>query len=161
MANNTVVKITVQELTKYGFKANDRYVNYSKQLTESDKAKVVPGAELEAEYYIADSGKEYLNKVLSSATVVGSGTESPKVDTTRAKKFTPTFNKAAAPDNSMSKADWAAKDRSQLIGGLSHDAAELTAAALTVWGTLQSEAVVLRTYKSFLEGMLKIREELK
>lgn len=182
MSQTTIVKCKVEELSKYGFKANGKYVNYSKQITEEDKAKVVPGAEFEAEYYVADSGKEYLNKVLSvkytdgsmvstrplaiapvvlrqEATAVGPAITVTKVDTERAKKFTPKFTKAAAVDNTMSKAEWSAKDRSQLIGGLSHDAAAITAAMIATSVMGQAEAVL--AYKQILVQMLSIREEVK
>lgn len=115
MAQTTIVKVKIQELSKYGFKANDRYVGLSKNLSESDKTKLVPGAEFEAEFYIADSGKEYLNKVLSAIpaktvnTVVTDVT--PPVDQERAKRFTPKFTKKASTDNGMSKEEWAAKDQ--------------------------------------------------
>jgi hypothetical protein len=111
MANTQVVKVTVQELSKYGFKANDKYVGLSKNLSEADKTKIVPGASFEAEYYVADSGKEYLNKILSpinaQAIVVNK-----VVDTERAKKFVPKYEKKAdATSAGLSKDEWAAKDR--------------------------------------------------
>lgn len=161
MASTTIVKVKVQELTKYGFKANDKFVNYSKQF--KDQAMVVPGAAFEAEYYISDGGKEYLNKILSNSVVSSFApaiNSEPKADTQRAKKFTPKFNKpvsAASDSEKMSKADWSAKDRSQLIGGLSHDAAAITAALVAC----TSVEDPLKLYKSLLEGMLKIREEVK
>jgi hypothetical protein len=115
MANTKVVEVTVEELTKYGYKANGKYVNYSKQFNESDKANIVPGVKFSAEYYIADSGKEYLNKIVSFNVkdipkAVEKKEVSPQVDPERAKKFTPKFQKKDAIDNSMSKAEWAAKD---------------------------------------------------
>lgn len=118
MAQTTIVKVKVQKLTQYGFKANDRYVGLSKQLPESDKTKLVPGAEFEAEFYIADSGKEYLNKIIAMnvtqpATVELSESKvSEKVDTERAKKFTPKYEKKSeAISAGLSKDEWAAKDR--------------------------------------------------
>jgi hypothetical protein len=107
MAQTTVVTVTVQELSKYGFKANDRYVGLSKQLSETDKAMIVPGATFEAEFYVADSGKEYLNKIIAQRK--GSEALEPKVDTARAKKFTPKFEKKETA--TMSKDEWAAKDQ--------------------------------------------------
>lgn len=168
MANTVVVKVKVQELSKYGFKANDRYVGLSKNLKESDKTKLVPGAEFEAEYYVADSGKEYLNKILSQTT---SSPVAPKadadlpltkaVDTERAKKFTPKFTKSMPADNSMSKADWAQKDRNMMIGGRSHDAAVIVASLITVGFGLETTEKVLTVYQGILEGMLKIADEVK
>lgn len=110
MANTTVVMVKVEELSKFGYKANGKYVNYSKQLSDADKARVVPGAEFEAEYFVADSGKEYLNKVLRAP----GNTQGPAtgVDTARAKKFTPKYEKKGeAISAGLSKDEWAAKDR--------------------------------------------------
>lgn len=117
MAQTMVVKVTIEELSKYGFKANGKYVGLSKQLSDADKARLVPGASFEAEYYVADSGKEYLNKIIS--TNVGKETADPGpkivaklVDTARAKKFTPSFTKKAdATSAGLSKEEWAAKDQ--------------------------------------------------
>lgn len=112
MATTQIVKVRIDSMTKYGYKANDKFVNYSKNLSETDKAKVVPGAEFEAEYFIADSGKEYLNKVLSNVAISVIPTDKgigKSVDTERAKHFTPKFTKKE--DSSMSKGEWAAKDQ--------------------------------------------------
>lgn len=169
MANTVKEKIRVDELSRFGFKVGSEYLNYSKKLSEDDKTRVVPGAEFEAELYVADSGKRYLNKILSDVVALASAkavppmavSSIPGVDAERAKKFTPKFQKKAdESSDKMSKGEWAAKDRSQLIGGLSHDAAAITAAFVTVSGELKGEAI-LQSYKFILEGMLKIREELK
>ena len=104
MATTQVVKVMVEELTKFGYKANGKFVNYSKQLSDQDKSLVVPGATFEAEYYIADSGKEYLNKVLntpkSTATVIKS-----------APKQTVTSKVTLSNESPMTRTDWEAKDR--------------------------------------------------
>lgn len=113
MATTQMVKVTVEELTKFGYKANGKFVNYSKQLSDKDKALVVPGASFEAEYYIADSGKEYLNKVLNGVatstvkaipqTVVKPTTKTPVINA----ETTLPFKK----DEAMTRQDWDAKDR--------------------------------------------------
>lgn len=160
MATTVMAKIKVQELTKYGFKANDKYVNYSKQFT--DQAKVVPGAEFDCELYVADSGKEYLNKIISQLTPTKEPLPTPPVDVERAKKFTPKFNKTSISDsNSMSKADWAAKDRNMMIGGRSHDAAVIVASLVKVGFGLDTTVKVLEVYKELLNGMLTIAGEVK
>jgi len=107
MAQTVVVKVKVDELSKYGYKANGKFVGLSKNLSEVDKARIVPGAEFEAEYYVADSGKEYLNKILVAAPGNAQG-PATGVDVERVKKFTPKFTKKE--DNSMSKEEWASKD---------------------------------------------------
>jgi len=118
MAQTVVVKVTIEELSKYGFKANGKYVGLSKQLSDADKARLVPGASFEAEYYVADSGKEYLNKILSTVSNTVKQSESKlEVDAERAvrntpKAFKPSFTKKAdATSAGLSKDEWAAKDR--------------------------------------------------
>jgi len=129
MATTQVDKIKVSELSKFGFKVGNEFVNYSKQLPEADKTRVVPGAEFEAEMYVADSGKRYLNKIIaisvlphvenkvatseSMAHQVPASNKNPAVDTERAKKFVPKFQKkeGGAESNAMSKDEWAAKDQ--------------------------------------------------
>jgi hypothetical protein len=63
-------QVTVSELSKYGFKVNDEYINYSKTLSEADKGRVVPGLVFTGEFYIADSSKRYLNKILGEVAKV-------------------------------------------------------------------------------------------
>ncbi len=162
MANTVTERITVAELSKFGFKVGQEYVNYSKKLTEAEKTRVVPGAEFDAELFVADSGKRYLNKILSGmAASVSSAAPAVVPDVERAKKFVPKFEKKeTGASATMSKSEWQAKDRSQLIGGLSHDAAAITAAFVTVSGEVKGEAI-LESYKFILQGMLKIRDEVK
>ncbi len=58
----------------------------------------------------------------------------------------------------MTKADWNAKDRSMMIGGLAHDAAVLAAAAATANVEI---GVLLNDYEAALKAMVLIREEMK
>lgn len=147
MAQNTVVKVKVESLTKFGYKANDRFVNYSKNLSETDKAKVVPGAEFEAEYYVADSGKEYLNRIVAMAPTQPSVTPiQSNPDTERTKRFTPKFTKKA--DDTMSKEEWAAKDQRISRQG-AVQAAVIALAPVVSLEQLPSEAIKLA--KAMLE----------
>jgi hypothetical protein len=151
MANTIVANVEVAELTKYGFKdGNGAYVGWGKQLKDSEKTPVVPGRVFEMELYIADSGKQYVNKVLKQLEI-GSGT--PVKSTTGVPK--PVLN--VTPQVT----DWAAKDRSQLIGGLSHDAATLTAAFASMFSDVADTESALKLYQDFLVGMLKIRDQVK
>lgn len=132
MSQTLVVKVRVEELTKYGYKADGQFVGLSKLLSDADRARLVPGAEFEAEYYVSDGGKQYLNKIIKMADDLGNAAHPSNkdktraelmnekygvnkivtsVDTARAKRFTPKFTKDKAVDNSMSKDEWAAKDR--------------------------------------------------
>jgi hypothetical protein len=154
MSQTTVVKVKVEELSKFGYKANGRYVNYSKQLSEEDKARVVPGAEFEAEYFVSDSGKEYLNKVLSATVTAPKSVEKSetKPDTERAKRFTPKFNKEKAPDNAMTRADWDAKDQRISRQGVIQ-AAVIALAPVVSLEALPEEAVKLATEMlAFVKG---------
>ena len=114
MSNNTVVKVQVEALSKFGYKDSQGFVSYSKNCSEHDKGLVVPGASFEAEIYTAPSGARYLNKIVARAPHV----DAPKaqesvVDTDRAKHFTPKFEKKAEGGISagLSKDEWAAKDK--------------------------------------------------
>jgi len=140
MSNTVTEKITVSNLSKYGFQVGTEYINYSKNLSDSDKARVVPGAVFDAELFVADSNKRYLNKILSTPTV--DARDLPKVDTERAKKFTPKFTKKE--DNSMSKEEWASKDlRISRQGAI--QAAVIALAPVVSLEALPDEAVKLAT----------------
>lgn len=153
MATTKAITVTVEELSKYGFKSNGRYVNYSKNLSEADKMRVIPGITFDAEVYVADSGKEYLNKVLT----VNDNSNKVSLSTSKSVVKTKTIPKT---ESSMTKEDWAAKDRSQLIGGLSHDAAALVASFINVKGIDNTEDAV-EMFKNVLNGLLKVRDALK
>jgi hypothetical protein len=106
MATTVKELVKVDELSKFGFKVGQEYVNYSKQLSESDKAKVVPGVSFEAEMYVADSGKRYLNKVLTTVATNKPIETKPlpvglKVERKEVKSIV---------SEVMSKQDWADKD---------------------------------------------------
>ena len=146
-------KVTVTELSKYGVKVGAEYYNWSKQIKESEKGQVVPGGTYDMELYVADSGKKYINSVGGEFSTLVVTKAQPKASVTP--KVTP-----VAKTETMSKAEWSAKDRSQLIGGLSHDAATLTASIIATMGELKT-ADILVIYKDFLEGMLSIRNEVK
>ncbi len=162
MATTVKETVKVDELSKFGFKMGQEYINYSKQLSETDKANVVPGVSFEAELYVADSGKRYLNKILAQASRSGVAkpVKSPVSEVTKAVKSEEKAIVKAVADAPMTKAEWSAKDRSQLIGGLSHDAAELVAAMLPMQPA-ESISSVLDIYKEVLLGLLKIRDEVR
>lgn len=148
MATTALETLNVKQLSKFGFQLESgEYIGWSKNIPDTDKGKVVAGGEYQCEVYRADSGKGYVNKVVSSSA--------PAV-----KKAAPAPAKAAASET-MTKAEWSAKDRSQLIGGLSHDAATVVAALIAVDSTLTDPENALNTYRTVLNGMLSIRDEVK
>ncbi len=162
MAETKVMEVLVEGLSKFGFKANGEFINWSKKFDEASKAQVVPGRKFSVDMYVADSGKMYANKILRQLETLppGSGPVPPLVAPVFAK--TPTAKPLAkAPvSETMSKAEWSAKDRSQLIGGLSHDAATLAAVLVPMLPDQNADSA-LDIYKELLEGMLKIRDEVK
>jgi hypothetical protein len=166
MAQTNVMDVQVKQLTKYGFQNDkDEYIGWSKNIKDADKSQVVPGRKFSVEMYIADSGKQYVNKVLRQLDAVASvpakavtstltGVTVEQIQKVKA------MTSSAKSSDTMTKAEWSAKDRSQLIGGLSHDAATLAAALLPMSPDNTPEDVLV-TYKQLLEGMLKIRDEVR
>jgi hypothetical protein len=125
MPSTQVVQVVVEKLNKFGFYDQTGGVYYSKNLKDADKLKVVPGAKFNAEYYVADSGSRYLNKVFDMLTP----TEAVKKETIHAPKATKTEVLKAhaaqedkglvsvgglvtkmATSSTMSKEEWQAKD---------------------------------------------------
>jgi hypothetical protein len=158
MAETSVKTMEVKALTKYGFQNEaGEYVGWSKNLKESEKTPVIPGRVFSFEIYTADSSKQYVNKVLKQMDTLKSG-DTPKA-TVNTVKVTPQVPKPVM-NVTPQVTDWAAKDRSQLIGGLSHDAATLTAAIVRDMPDLETDKV-LELYHDFLAGMLKIRDKVK
>lgn len=100
MATTMTEKVTVTELSKYGVKVGETYYNWSKQIKENEKGKVVPGGTYDMELYVADSGKKYINSV--GGEVVTSTKPQPKTVTP---KVTPSVK-----TETMSKDEWQAKD---------------------------------------------------
>ena len=147
-------KITVAELSKYGVKVGNEYVNFSKNLKEADKGLIVPGAALDVELFVSDSGKRYINTVFSSSF---SAPKTAKAETPKV----PPKTETKATSATMTKEEWKEKDRSQLIGGLSHDAAMLVAAMITVFGNITSTTEAIALHKDVLQGLLNTREVLK
>lgn len=58
--------VHVEGLSKFGFKANGVYYNWSGKLDEDAKGKVVPGGTYDMTIYVSDGGKKYVNAVLGA-----------------------------------------------------------------------------------------------
>jgi hypothetical protein len=108
--SSTITKtVGVAELSKYGFKnAAGAYVNWSKKISEASKGLVVPGGSYEMDIFVADSLKEYVNEVRATKTVASAPAP---VAAVAAPKVAAPKPVAKAKDDSMSKDEWAAKDR--------------------------------------------------
>ena len=108
MATSVKEKVNVEQLSKYGFKAGGEYYNWSKNITEEHKGKVVPGASFDMDIYVADSGKKYVNAVNGMLEAGSVPKAEPKFNAPKtAAVYT---GRKATTDDSMSKAEWAAKD---------------------------------------------------
>ena len=103
--NTTTVTLQVDALSQYGFKTGSEYVNWSKNLKDAEKGKVVPGGSYEMVIFTSGSGKRYVNSVLSSKGAIVGAKVVEKVMVKHASTF------AKLSDNGMSKEDWAAKDK--------------------------------------------------
>ncbi len=111
MATSVKEKVTVQELSKYGFKAGGEYYNWSKNIKEEDKGKIVPGASFDMDIYIADSGKKYVNAVNGMLEAGSVPKVEPKFNAPKTASAVYTGRKAGSDSDTMSKAEWAAKDQ--------------------------------------------------
>ncbi len=159
MAETKVMDVEVVKLTKFGFQnEKSEYVGYSNYMKDTDKAKVVPGRKFSVEMYIADSGSQKINKILKQLETaqVNQALETAKVIA----KVTPGTKEFKSANETMSKAEWSAKDRSQLIGGLSHDSATLVAAMLAM-RPIENTSEVIALFSEVLNGLLQVRDSLK
>lgn len=130
----SVETITPEKQGKFGPMANGVFYSFSK-FYKGPKDLAV-GVPVEVDVYVSDTGKKYINAVIGETKVA------PKVAKTAESKQT----------------DWPAKDRSQLVGGRSHDAVELVNTSLVTATPLPE---VLKLYREALEGVLKVAEEVK
>lgn len=74
MGASNVATLTVDQVTKYGFKSGNEYVSLS-QKSGLKPENFVPGRSYELDLYVAPSGKKYVNRIVgpsntSSAAVV-------------------------------------------------------------------------------------------
>jgi hypothetical protein len=165
--NNTLQTINVSAKSKFGVLdgATNKWFNpKDKELLASFSVGHSYNVELGE---TKKDGKTYLNIVkvvgsrgpLADVPVAEVSATAAPIAKAPYKAFDKPFNKfqkKTTSDTTMSKDEWKAKDRSQLIGGLSHDAAALAVAQYTTKG-----GTILDIYKEMLVGMLKIREEIK
>lgn len=132
--------ITVEKNGKFGPSVAGVWYSFGKFFKgEKELALNVP---IDVDVFVATSGKKYINEVLGNGAAAKPAVKAPKAEAP----------KAVVPT------DWAAKDRSQLVGGRSHDAAALVNASL-VTGTPLADVVKL--YREALELVLKMAEEVK
>lgn len=148
----------IKSLAKFSVVTDtDEYVNWHKDIKESDKGKVVPGGVYECEVERKESGKGYIKSVVvpQPPVITPPVAVTPKAIETKPFAATPKIEVKAEV---MSKSDWASKDRSMMIGGLSHDAATLAAASAMANAPLEQ---LLSDYTQALGEILRLREIIK
>jgi len=111
MSNTINEVVTVDALSKFGFKSGSVYYNWSQKIADDQKGKVVPGATFDLVVYVADSGKKYVNEVKS---LVEAG-KVPAVPTESKPEEKPKYTgrkvfAAKSESSGLSKDEWAAKD---------------------------------------------------
>ncbi len=119
----------------------------------------VPGTVLEVDVYTTGKGGKYLNKATILTELPSQAEKEPAKEPKKAPSKPVEAPKAVKTSEAMTKAEWSAKDRSQLIGGLSHDSAAIASVLVNV-NSLDAKGA-LAVYKELLEGMLLIREQVK
>jgi len=159
-----VETIQVEVVGKFGVKAGEVWYGLGKELSLDQFAR---GDSYTVGVATAKSGKKYIREILSgSAPLVASAPVAPAAAVVAApvvKAAYKPFNKfggGAKKDSgaTMSKEEWQAKDRSQLIGGLSHDAAAMVQAHVQSMKPMDD---LLSLYEQALGGLLVIRERIK
>lgn len=147
--------IVVEKNGKYGPMVGGVYYSFSKFYKGN---KVFPeGSSLDVDVYTSDSGKKYINSVVGEP-VAEAKPVAKKAPNVEAQSISGIASGLVNSKTAVQTTDWAAKDRSQLVGGRSHDAAALVNTAL-VTGTDLDE--VLKLYKKALEEVLTMAGEVK
>ncbi len=154
----TIVK--VKSLSKFGFfvEGEDKGLYFDRSLLEADRGRFVPGAEIPVILRVAESGTKYVTAIshgVASRYADKAGIDGHPEETKATPVATP---KTAVKSEVMSKADWNAKDRSMMVGGLSHDSASLVNTALAYNVDIKT---VLTMYEGALSALLTIRENVK
>lgn len=155
--------IKVKQLAKFSVVTESgEYINWDKTCPDSEKGTVVGGGEYEMEIERTESGKGRILSVKKTNVTAAPTIVAPVFNNTPVvepiKETVKQLAKMAGADTYTGKTDWAAKDRSMMIGGMSHDAAVLAAAAATANVPLES---LLSDYNKALGEMLRLREAIK
>jgi hypothetical protein len=117
------------------------------------------GGTYEVEVYTGPQGGKKIQKLISSHPIDKPETVLGTTNNTVATGNVPPLKNLKPKSESMTKEDWSAKDRSQLIGGLCHDAAQITA-SLTVSQGMDKDGA-LEVYKDVLNQLINFRSEVK
>jgi hypothetical protein len=149
--------ITVEQVGKFGVRTGEVWYGVNEPIKPES---FTVGTTYTVAISTSSTGKKYIKEVLAGNNS-GQQIQNPvnvapqTVKPAFKKSFTPYAKKA---DNGLSKEEWAQKDRNQMIGGRSHDAAELVKASVNS-GRPMNE--ILALYQEALEGIIRIADTVK
>lgn len=116
------------------------------------------GGTYQVELQVGKKGGEFITGLVSSGATAGIGNLTTALAPAASK---PAYRPAPkTTDNTMSKADWAKKDHSQMIGGLSHDVAQVFTALLTTGGAVDADAALEKAVVLVVQGRALLEEKL-
>lgn len=111
------------------------------------------GGTYQVEVQVGKKGGEFITGLVSAPAGHGLPT-GEKLVPAPTRSFNKSFQKK---DDGMTKADWAKKDKSQLLGGLSHDVAAITAALIQT-GT-DADAALEKAVSLVVQGRALLAEK--
>jgi len=117
---------------KQGSSETKGQANWSKNIKEAEKGKIVPGASFDMDIYVADSGKKYVNSVNGMLEVGSVPKTAPKYNAPKTVSTTAYTGRKSTTDDTMSKAEWAAKDQRISRQGCIQAAVQALAPALAI-----------------------------
>lgn len=153
------MEITIEAKSPYGVMSQEKWYNFVNKddikKMEVGKAYVVT---LEDVKCADGKTRKQVTKFKSVAKTEAKEVKNERREATdtAVTERNPVKESTAARENKAT--DWAAKDRSQLVGGRSHDAVELVKASLVNATPMPK---VLELYKEALNGVLKLADEIK
>lgn len=154
--NNNLTKetIVVEAAGKYGPKVNGVFYSLS---TKSNlrPEQFQPGKTFDVLIYTTPaSGKKYINQIIGEGTPVVTSAPLPSCSTVTI----PNLTADVVTKTTDKETYWKEKNDSQKLGGLFHDAAELTASLVMANGLKTPEA--LKAFEEVLSGIIAIRVKL-
>lgn len=157
MQNITRETITIEAFGKYGPKANGGYFNWSQKSGLSDASVKIGGTYDVLVYQSPGKKTRYINQIVGETPTAN---PTPVVEAAPARIMeAPTKEVSSTKAKSDDKeAYWAAKNDSQKLGGLFHDAAQITAAIAMSGG--YDVAKALTAFEEVLNGVIKVRSKL-
>lgn len=146
MSAVTTVKetIVVEGLGKYGPKVSGKFYNLSKK-SGLELKHFTPGHTYDVIVYTSASGTKYINQLVGEVV----GAAAPAVEEAPVSNVSSTTDKVAY---------WDKKNDAQKLGGLFHDAAQITAAIVMAEGANVDRA--LEIFGTVIDRVVEIRNRM-